>query len=109
MGKNVQHMKLPIEADRLLQQVKEVSIRKSLRRELKNDLAVIETYESWIREAYKPLVREEEEEDWIIKSQKEYKERLIEKVPEWREKKKEMEERYSTCIEEIKESIQVTN
>ena len=45
MGRRRQKIKLPIEVNNLLQQVKDVSIRGVWRKELKNDLAVIEMYE----------------------------------------------------------------
>ena len=105
MGRRRQKIKLPIEVNNLLQQVKEVSIRGVWRKQLKNDLAIIEMHEKWIEEAYKPLVHKDYASDWMKKSDEEYKERLIELVPERREKKKTMEEQYCSYVEKLKEFI----
>ena len=85
MGRRRQKIKLPIEVNNLLQQVKEVRIRGVWRKQLKNDLAVIEMYEDYIEKAYKPLVHKEDTSDWEKKSDEKYRERLIELVPERRE------------------------
>ena len=105
MGRRRQKIKLPIEVNNLLQQVKEVSIRGVWRKQLKNDLAVIEMYEDYIEKAYKPLVHKEDTSDWEKKSDEKYRERLIELVPKRREKQKEMEERYASYVEKLKEFI----
>ena len=105
MGRRRQKIKLPIEVNNLLQQVKEVRIRGVWRKQLKNDLAVIEMYEDYIKEAYKPLVHKDYASDWMKKADEEYKERLIELVPERRERKKTMEEQYCSYVEKLKEFI----
>ena len=48
--------KLPVELEKKLQNVKNIDERKSIRKKLKNDIAVIETYEKYIKEANEPFV-----------------------------------------------------
>ena len=98
-------MKLNLETEKLLKKVNCVDIRKAWRKQLKNDLKIVQMYEKSIKEATEPEPPIENEDSWSRKCRESYIERQIELLPETRENKEKFQKRYQKCLEKLEEFV----